>query len=128
MRPGALPDVMRGEETQIAGALALRPDLAAGARLVLPGTHSKWARVADGRIETFVTFMTGELFALLRDDSILGRAAEPAAGAGGEAAFQRGVNAARAPEGVAPLLFSTRALLLTGASPPRMSSTISPAC
>lgn len=111
-RPGDLPDVMRGEETQIAGALALRPELAARARLVLPGTHSKWARVADGRIGSFATFMTGELFAVLRDHSILGRTAAP--GGDGDAAFLRGVDAARDAGGIAPLLFSARALALTG--------------
>ena len=61
LRPGDHPDVMRGEETQIAGALALRPDLAADARLVLPGTHSKWARVSAGRVASFTTYMTGEV-------------------------------------------------------------------
>lgn len=113
-RPGDLPDVMRGEETQIAGALALRPELAARARLVLPGTHSKWAHVAEGRIESFATFMTGELFAILRDHSILGRAAGPDGGGDGAAAFLGGVDAARHADGIAALLFSARALALTG--------------
>jgi 2-dehydro-3-deoxygalactonokinase len=115
-RPGSPPDVMRGEETQIAGALALRPELAARAHLVLPGTHSKWARVAEGRIETFATFMTGELFAVLRDHSILGRAAEPYPNVDGDgdSAFLRGVDAAREAGSIAPLLFSVRALALTG--------------
>ena len=66
------PDVMRGEETQIFGALALRPDLAEGEHwFVLPGTHSKWARVRDGRVLGFQTFLTGELFALLTERSSL---------------------------------------------------------
>jgi len=68
-------DVMRGEETQIFGAAALDPALAQGrAMLVLPGTHSKWAELVDGRVERFHTFPTGELFALLRDHSTLTRA------------------------------------------------------
>ena len=111
---GEHPDVMRGEETQIAGALALRPELAAGARLVLPGTHSKWARIAAGGIESFTTYLTGELFAVLKNHSILGRLTDPAPGHGGDAAFLRGVDAARGADGIAPLLFSARALVLTG--------------
>lgn len=60
------PDVMRGEETQVFGAMALDPDIAIGQHLmVLPGTHSKWVRVEDGHITGFDTHMTGELFALL---------------------------------------------------------------
>lgn len=68
-----IPDVMRGEETQIFGALARDPSLAVGRHLiVLPGTHNKWSLVEDGRIVAFRTMPTGELFALLRDRSTLG--------------------------------------------------------
>ena len=67
------PDVMRGEETQVAGALLQQPAWAARATFLLPGTHSKWVRVEDGRIVSLATAMTGELFALLRTHSILGR-------------------------------------------------------
>ncbi len=66
----AMIDVMRGEETQIFGAQQ------AGEKdglFILPGTHSKWARVEAGRIVAFATCMTGELFAVLRAHSILGR-------------------------------------------------------
>ncbi|WP_328838516.1 2-dehydro-3-deoxygalactonokinase [Methylobrevis albus] len=63
------PDVMRGEETQLAGLLALEPDYAGV--VVLPGTHAKWATVAGGRIADFRTVMTGELHALLAGHSIL---------------------------------------------------------
>ena len=118
LQPGDRPDVMRGEETQVAGALALRPELAADARIVLPGTHSKWARVCNGRIESFTTYMTGELFAVLRDCSILGRTAGSGPGRDGDAAFLRGVDAARGADGIAPLLFSARALVLTGGIAP----------
>ena len=118
LRTGGAPDVMRGEETQIVGALALRPELNARARLVLPGTHSKWAEVSGGRVQTFATYMTGELFAVLREHSILGRpAAQAGSGAGGEDAFLRGVEAAREADGVASRLFSARALVLTGGLP-----------
>lgn len=68
--PGLAPDVMRGEETQIFGALDA--DDASGL-FILPGTHSKWARVVSGRIVSFATYMTGEIFAVLRQHSILGR-------------------------------------------------------
>lgn len=63
------PDVMRGEETQIAGVLARFPGF--DGVICLPGTHTKWVRVAGGQVRTFQTFMTGELFALLSKQSIL---------------------------------------------------------
>jgi 2-dehydro-3-deoxygalactonokinase len=115
---GEHPDVMRGEETEIVGALASHASLAACAVLVLPGTHSKWVRVNDGRITHLSTYLTGELFAVLRDHSILGRAPMQLAGdasrAARDEAFARGVHAAhRSPRGVAPLLFTARALVLT---------------
>jgi 2-dehydro-3-deoxygalactonokinase len=114
---GATPDVMRGEETQIAGALARHPALQARARLVMPGTHSKWVEVTDGRVVRFTTWMTGEVFGVLRQHSILGRLAPNDAPAA-EAAFLQGVDAARdATAGVASRLFSARALVLTGRLP-----------
>lgn len=72
---GVLPNVMRGEETQIVGALSADASLSTpgGALIGLPGTHAKWAFVEDGRIERFYTFMTGETFSALRDHTILGR-------------------------------------------------------
>lgn len=63
------PDVMRGEETQIAGILAGDPGF--DGTLCLPGTHSKWVRVAGGAVQSFNTAMTGELFDLLCNQSIL---------------------------------------------------------
>ena len=62
-------DVMRGEETQIAGLLAARPDFDGVA--CLPGTHTKWVRVSAGEICHFQTVMTGEVFALLSQQSVL---------------------------------------------------------
>lgn len=114
------PEVMRGEETQIFGALFLHPALRRGVRLVMPGTHCKWVSVQNGGIRGFQTFMTGEVFAVLQAHSILGRpardAGKPAIPDG--AAFAAGVNAARASEnGVAPLLFSARTLVLSGRMP-----------
>ena len=73
------PDVMRGEETQILGALQLQPDLRQGRRLLcLPGTHTKWVLLEDGVIHDFLTAPTGELFTLLRERSVLVREPGPA--------------------------------------------------
>jgi 2-dehydro-3-deoxygalactonokinase len=117
---GARPDVMRGEETQIVGLLARQPALAAGARLVLPGTHGKWVRIDDGRIADFHTYLTGELFALLRAHSILGRPAREAGGAvASDEAFDAGVAAVRdgGAGGATALLFSARTRVLAGLLP-----------
>jgi len=109
---GENPNVMRGEETQIIGALQLHPELASRSLLVLPGTHSKWVQVVNGRIVDTTTFITGELFAVLREHSILGR--NPASDSSYDDAFSRGVLAAQASsQGIAPLLFSVRSLVLT---------------
>jgi 2-dehydro-3-deoxygalactonokinase len=63
------PDVMRGEETQIAGFLSENPQFEG--TLCLPGTHTKWVRISAGEIVDFKTFMTGELFNLLATQSVL---------------------------------------------------------
>ncbi len=83
-----VPDVMRGEETQILGAL---PDDAKPTLAILPGTHSKWALVRDGAIVSFATHMTGEVFAVLREHSILGRMMGPPHAGFAADAFVRGV-------------------------------------
>jgi 2-dehydro-3-deoxygalactonokinase len=116
---GPAPDVMRGEETQLFGAMVEVPELAEEAVVVLPGTHSKWARLAFGRIEGFTTYMTGELFAVLSRHSILGRLAEgTSAGAVEGPAFVRGVRQARdAGAGLASLVFSARSAVLVGDLP-----------
>jgi len=66
---GTAPDVMRGEETQIAGIISDDPQFAGV--LCLPGTHTKWVRIDAGEIVRFRTFMTGELFDLLSAHSVL---------------------------------------------------------
>jgi 2-dehydro-3-deoxygalactonokinase len=105
-----VPDVMRGEEAQILGALDL---LGRGDGLfVLPGTHSKWARVTQGRIETFTTFMTGEFYALLRKQSILARTLPEADGALDEKAFLGGVLQSQRGPGLLHNAFGVRALSL----------------
>src|SRR5205085_9966700 len=68
---GGMPDVMRGEESQILGALTLTG--ASDGLFLLPGTHSKWVEAAGGRIMSFRTFMTGEVFGALKDHTMLGR-------------------------------------------------------
>lgn len=111
-----LPDVMRGEEIQIAGALHGRPEWALACELLLPGTHAKWVRVRDGAVQGFRTYMTGELFALLRQHSLLGRLmAGPPADAdpqAAQAAFRLGLEQAGAsrPGDLAHQLFATRTL------------------
>jgi len=112
------PDVMRGEETQLLGALALRPALADACTFIQPGTHSKWTVVRDGAVRSFRTLMTGELFAALRQHSILG--ATGAATVDDIEAFERGAAAARdsGAAGALSRLFSTRALMLDGALAP----------
>jgi len=101
-----LPDVMRGEETQLLGAVGADES---GVLAVLPGTHSKWARVEHGRIVDFTTFMTGELYAVLIDHSMLGRIAGHEPGRLSREAFSQGV--AHAP------------WRCTASSPPRTSPT-----
>jgi 2-dehydro-3-deoxygalactonokinase len=117
---GPLPEVMRGEETQVAGAFAGGPAAPIGdAWIGLPGTHSKWVRLSETRITQFHTFMTGEIFAALCAHTILGRTMRTPA-APDLAAFDRGVDVARSPlarAGVLSTIFSARTLGLTGALP-----------
>lgn len=98
-------DVMRGEETQLAGALALHPGF--DGVFCLPGTHSKWAQVSAGEVVSFQTFMTGELFALLSTQSVL----RHSMGDGwDEAAFDEGLSDALSrPDRIAAKLFTLRA-------------------
>ena len=70
------PDMMRGEETQILGAIRCEPKLATGRQfLCMPGTHTKWVSLKDGTVEHFLTALTGELFDILHDHSVLVNAA-----------------------------------------------------
>lgn len=105
-----IPDVMRGEETQVFGALLLL-DLI-DARLVLPGTHSKWVTAAGGRVTGFSTWMTGEFYALLRRHSILARTLPEEDGALDLPAFDKGVSQALHGSGLLHTAFSTRTLAL----------------
>ncbi|KAF3999632.1 2-dehydro-3-deoxygalactonokinase [Glaciimonas immobilis] len=130
-----LPNVMRGEETQVIGALSIATERQrkSGKRQVdevligLPGTHSKWIRVHQHStvptIQQFDTFMTGEVYAALCAHTILGRTMQAAISApsdddhAGNAAFLRGLDVAQTVAGRAGVLstiFSTRTLGLTG--------------
>ncbi len=110
------PDVMRGEETQVLGALELLGH--ASATVVLPGTHSKWVQVQDGHVMRFNTFMTGEFFSLLHQHSILARTlpqenptpfdADPLT----EEAFDAGVRVAQNGQSILHTVFSVRTLSL----------------
>ena len=107
-------DVMRGEETQLFGWLALNPERARGRQLVChPGTHAKWMVVEDGRITRFVTAMTGELFAVLRKHSVL-RSEAPA---DDPAAFAEGLAAAGEGDALAARLFTARARVVGKGKP-----------
>jgi 2-dehydro-3-deoxygalactonokinase len=112
---GETPDVMRGEETQVLGLVHALPALADGACVLMPGTHAKWVQLRRGAVESFRTRMTGEIYALLRGDSVLARLM-PRDDAGWNAdAFEAGVEAARRAGGTDLLgqLFSVRTLGLT---------------
>lgn len=110
--PGAI-DVMRGEETLCLGA-GVEDGL-----VCLPGTHPKWVALKGGRIERFATYFTGEMYALLRHQSMVGRpATEPEDAAG----FERGLEAAErnagdARAGLLHLIFGARAAAVTGRLP-----------
>jgi 2-dehydro-3-deoxygalactonokinase len=116
-------DVMRGEETQIAGILSENPSFAGV--LCLPGTHTKWVRIAAGEIIAFKTFMTGELFNLLSAHSVLRHSLDSA---GWDAAeFTRSVQAVIGdPASFAGRLFSIRAeTLVSGLGTARANARLS---
>jgi 2-dehydro-3-deoxygalactonokinase len=99
-------DVMRGEETQIAGYLAGDPGF--DGVLCLPGTHTKWAHISAREVVSFRTFMTGEIFALLSRSSVLRHGLDP--DGWDDAAFETAVgDALSRPAGLAAELFSIRA-------------------
>ena len=112
------PDVMRGEETQIAGFIADKP--AFDGTICLPGTHSKWVEVRQGRVEGFQTFMTGELFDLLSKQSILRHSVDSSQW--DDAAFLEGVGEVfQSPHKLAASLFPVRAASLLSAANPAVS-------
>ena len=111
-----VPDVMRGEETQVAGLLDGEHDTAL---FVQPGTHSKWTVVIDGASVAFKSYMTGEAFAVLREHSILGRLMQgdpPFESESFERGVRRGMNAAAGGE-LLHQIFGARTLALFGELP-----------
>lgn len=100
------PEFIRGEEVQIFGT-----DVVDGV-VCLPGSHSKWVRVAQRRIVTFTTFLTGEAFSALRAHTILAKSIADAPIVLG--AFDAGVARSGEPGGLLHHLFGVRALALTG--------------
>ena len=100
-----VPDVMRGEEVQLLGA-------GRDGLICLPGTHSKWVVMEDGRIQRFWTYMTGEVYAVLKQHSILGRMMEE--GAPDPAAFADGVARSGQGRGLLHHLFGVRTRGLMG--------------
>ena len=104
-----VPDVMRGEEVQIFGAMALtgRDE----GIFVLPGTHNKWVIVRKGRVAGFRTFMTGEFYALLSQHSILARMLDVTAPLD-EASFLQGVTQTDNGQGLLHNAFGARSLPL----------------
>jgi 2-dehydro-3-deoxygalactonokinase len=117
-----VPDVMRGEETQILGAIEeLGPD----AVVCLPGTHSKYVRVRDRRIVDFTTHMTGEVFGVLWRHSILGRLGGTDEVEEGPA-FDAGVDRSAQGQGLLHQLFGVRTRGLFGEIPaPRLAAYLS---
>jgi 2-dehydro-3-deoxygalactonokinase len=107
---GDVPDALRGEEVQVFGAMDLLQQR--DGCFVLPGTHSKWVRARAGRVESFATFMSGEVYALLRQHSILARTMPASDGSLDEDAFLRGVRQAQQSGSLLRSAFSARTLAL----------------
>jgi len=109
------PDYLRGEETQIVGAMALDDALTDGVHLLgLPGTHTKWVVLRNGAVEEFCTTVSGELFAALGDHSVLLRGCGPQRRVSA-AGFERGLDRVRETQSadITQLLFETRARQLS---------------
>jgi 2-dehydro-3-deoxygalactonokinase len=124
-REAQAPDVMRGEETQLLGALGL--DAAGEALVCMPGTHSKWVHVSGGTVTGFATFMTGELFSAVSRETILSHALTGAGESVDADSFKSAVVAAfKAPAEAANLMFRVRARqLLFGGTPAAARETLS---
>ena len=111
-----VPDMMRGEETQILGWLGQDAGRQQGRRLLcLPGTHSKWVVIEDGAVIAFNTSLAGEIYHLLSHHSVLLNKQSPPA-VDVDAAFLDGVDHCRrtAPAGAVHTVFAVRGLHLRG--------------
>lgn len=112
-------DVMRGEETQVAGALAEKPDF--DGVILMPGTHSKWARISAGELCHFQSFMTGELFSLIAKSSVLRHSIQEAKP--DQPAFDEAVDDAIGQPGrIMAKLFGLRAEMLLHGLAPEMAA------
>lgn len=110
-------DVMRGEETQIAGFLGMTPEF--DGILCLPGTHTKWVQVSAGEVVSFRTYMTGELFALISTQSVLRHSMDDAFD---QDAFMAAVRDGMAdPQALAGRFFALRAEGLVSETQPGMA-------
>jgi 2-dehydro-3-deoxygalactonokinase len=112
------PDVMRGEETQLLGAHCLGQS---SGWFVLPGTHSKWVELREGRVVQLRTYMTGELFELLGRHGTLAAAAGTADADWDAPAFAQGVQAAQTGGALSHQLFGCRARVVSGDMAPGSS-------
>ncbi len=105
LKQNSPPDVMRGEETQIAGFLSTHQNW--DGVICLPGTHSKWVQISAGEVVSFRTFMTGEMFDLLRGQSVLRHSVDE--GWDDDAFSDAVADALSKPEQLAARLFGLRA-------------------
>jgi 2-dehydro-3-deoxygalactonokinase len=110
-RGDGAPDIMRGEETELLGMVALGTIPATGL-VALPGTHSKWVRLEQGVVVEFMTAMSGEIFDRLTAAGLLASVVDGPAEDG--AAFIDGVRAAQGGAGLTTLLFGARARVIRG--------------
>jgi len=100
-------EMMRGEECEIIGIL----ESCLGPKTVcLPGTHSKWVNLDRGKVSGFVTFMTGEVYAALRDHTILSRLMRPEIRK--DEPFREGLKRSAEVGGLLHHLFGVRSLVL----------------
>ncbi|TLM75228.1 2-dehydro-3-deoxygalactonokinase [Microbulbifer harenosus] len=104
LTPAGIPDVMRGEECQVLGAISETDN--PNTLVILPGTHSKWVRVQDGCIHDFATFFTGEMYALLHHHSSIGAVLDPAHHH--HESFQHGLSQSTSAGGLLNQIFSAR--------------------
>ncbi|MGS2722664.1 2-dehydro-3-deoxygalactonokinase [Porticoccus sp. GXU_MW_L64] len=121
--PTGAMDIMRGEETQLLGALRSEPQLNQGSHLLcLPGTHSKWVLLKEGVAESFLTSLSGELFATLKSHSILAPGANDSSP--DEEYFVQGVQRSieQSSCDLIHLLFETRSRQIAGKLPAQQAA------
>jgi 2-dehydro-3-deoxygalactonokinase len=104
-----VPEVMRGEETEIFGC---QGELAGNSQLCLPGTHTKWVRMESGKIAAFSTSMTGDLYKAIREGTILRTCTQQEHT--DPDGFKQGLARSCEPGSLAHHLFGVRTLVLTG--------------